>query len=426
MQLTLPYVFANGTGAANIIDATKVNANFDAIADILNGGLEKDNVDPASEIAIKDGAQAITGAWTFSENPIFNAGGIADAALTSNIPKKDAANSFSAKQTFAAGLDLNKQQAEQIVIHKLAAAPGTPTAGQIYYNTVDNKYYGWNGTQWNQLDYVGGYTGGSIRSYSGNGIVDDGNSFKLWFKTEGVSPTVKIALKGEAFPARFYTELGYHTHSFTGVAHAHAITDPTHRHSVSIGSHGHGSTQYGLSTHNHSIGLTSGGRSVEHAHSYETGGAGGPGSTGPDIPTHTHAVSGSTGTPSASQAIEATDIGSKNSAYVATGITVSNQTAAGSNGYAGVNGGAISSVQKLYAKGLTVQIDGTNVTGDILTATGWAAIGDGLGTHAFHTAGTGELDASAFQAYAAGFHLLEIIEGESGFGSSLLAHIESY
>lgn len=28
---------------------------------------------------------------------------------------------------------------------KLTAAPGSPVVGQLYYNTTDNKFYGYNG-----------------------------------------------------------------------------------------------------------------------------------------------------------------------------------------------------------------------------------------------------------------------------------------
>ena len=31
-------------------------------------------------------------------------------------------------------------------------APVSPRKGDIYFNTTDNHFYGWNGTEWRQLD----------------------------------------------------------------------------------------------------------------------------------------------------------------------------------------------------------------------------------------------------------------------------------
>lgn len=30
--------------------------------------------------------------------------------------------------------------------------PATPTAGEIYFNSADSHFYGWNGSAWKQLD----------------------------------------------------------------------------------------------------------------------------------------------------------------------------------------------------------------------------------------------------------------------------------
>jgi hypothetical protein len=425
MLPTLPNVFVNGMGESNIIDAPKVNANFDELVEVLTGNIEKDNIKVGSAICIRDVAMTISAAWTFSTNPIFNAGGISDAALSSNIPKKDATNAFSAKQTFNAGVDFNKTQAENIVVHKVSSLPGGESAdiGRIVYCTTDNKFYGWNGTAWNQLDYTGGYTGGAVRGVSDFGIVDDGDGYKLWFKTEGASPTVKIAIKGEPFPKRFYTELAYHTHAFTGDSHTHSVTDSGHIHSVVLGSHDHGAKSYALSTHTHGISGDTGNESANHLH--HTVVAGGS-DTSIQSSYHHHAIALTSETPSASDNVDSKDLGSKNSASATTGISLAGTVPAGSNAYAGVNiGASLSSVQKLYGKNLSVKIDGTTVTSNILTATGWGAIGDGTGAHAFHTTGSGEMNASAWKSYAAGYHLLEILEPDSGFGCNLLIFIET-
>lgn len=45
------------------------------------------------------------------------------------------------------------------IFPKLAAAPGTPTQGQVYYNTTDTLFYGYNGSTWIDLSAAGGSVG---------------------------------------------------------------------------------------------------------------------------------------------------------------------------------------------------------------------------------------------------------------------------
>lgn len=45
-------------------------------------------------------------------------------------------------------LDLNKNELQNAVAHKLAAAPSNPVKGQEYFNTTDNKKYLYDGSNW--------------------------------------------------------------------------------------------------------------------------------------------------------------------------------------------------------------------------------------------------------------------------------------
>jgi hypothetical protein len=62
---------------------------------------------------------------------------------------------------FLTNLDLTKNQILNVALHNLASAPGSPVAGQVYFNTTDFKVYYWDGTAWVDItgdirDVVGG------------------------------------------------------------------------------------------------------------------------------------------------------------------------------------------------------------------------------------------------------------------------------
>lgn len=48
-------------------------------------------------------------------------------------------------------LDLSKNELQNARIQNLAAAPANPVAGQIYFSSTDNAFYGWNGSKWLDL-----------------------------------------------------------------------------------------------------------------------------------------------------------------------------------------------------------------------------------------------------------------------------------
>lgn len=54
---------------------------------------------------------------------------------------------------YLVNIDLSQNELQNAKIQNLATAPSTPVAGQIYFNTASNKYFGYNGTKWVDLGY---------------------------------------------------------------------------------------------------------------------------------------------------------------------------------------------------------------------------------------------------------------------------------
>ena len=54
-------------------------------------------------------------------------------------------------KSFLVDINLNKNELQNAVIQNLAADPNNGLAGQIYYNTVSNKYKYYDGTEWKEI-----------------------------------------------------------------------------------------------------------------------------------------------------------------------------------------------------------------------------------------------------------------------------------
>ena len=67
--------------------------------------------------------------------------------------------------------DFTQNQLLNVALQNLATAPGTPVAGQVYHNTTDHKFYGWDGTAWVDISNI--YTHPSTHSAD---IIVDGTT----------------------------------------------------------------------------------------------------------------------------------------------------------------------------------------------------------------------------------------------------------
>ena len=116
---------------------------------------------------------------------------------------------------FLTSIDLSKCELLNARVHNLAAAPGTPVSGQIYYNTVDGQMYYYDGTIWQSMR--GDITSVSITA--GNGLSGTSSTLNGAFSatldvnvdttTVGINGSDELyVIKDAAYLANLYTADG--------------------------------------------------------------------------------------------------------------------------------------------------------------------------------------------------------------------------
>lgn len=83
-------------------------------------------------------------------------------------------------------LDLNKNELQNAVVQRLAVAPTSPTAGQVYYDTALAKFGVYNGTAW---VYMGDSEGGDYVDLTSNQTINGRKTFQMFPVTPSSAPT---------------------------------------------------------------------------------------------------------------------------------------------------------------------------------------------------------------------------------------------
>lgn len=98
------------------------------------------------------------------------------------------------EKLFLVDLNLNGNQLKNVVVSHLDAAPENPKAGQIYFDTTENKFKYFNGTNWQALQQ---YT---IDSFSINEEAFAKGQIKV---NNALSNSEKALIEGQLFNAEF-------------------------------------------------------------------------------------------------------------------------------------------------------------------------------------------------------------------------------
>ena len=89
-------------------------------------------------------------------------------------------------QKFLTSLDLNQNELQNAVLHPLAAAPSNPVEGQIYYNSVTNFVFVYDGTAWVNI------SGDLTELIAGEGLTGGGNSGSVTIDINTDNSTLEV------------------------------------------------------------------------------------------------------------------------------------------------------------------------------------------------------------------------------------------
>ena len=98
-------------------------------------------------------------------------------------------------QTYLTNLDLNKNQLLNAALQNLASDPSSPVAGQVYFNTTDNVFKIYDGTQWVDLQ-----AGDISAVVAGTGLSGGGTSGSVTLDLADTAVTAGSYGSGTAIP----------------------------------------------------------------------------------------------------------------------------------------------------------------------------------------------------------------------------------
>jgi len=439
-------------GPAFTASGSEVMVNFNEVKAVINA-LDETNVTVASKIMVTDRVKTVSAVLTFTANPVFNAAGIADAALSANVPLINANNVFTGDNQFDKAI-------LKLRLPKLGAHPTLVADDNLMYEyTPDGNCYVFKfGTGAIRIDYIGGYTGGALRPYSGMVVIDENSPGRIPFKCDVGFTSVKINLMSKDFPSYIYTELAQHKHGKGTLAltsgtvinsdHTHT-TDITHTHVGTFGSAAH---THNSGNHTHTFAATSGNASANHYHlvSGNTGGGtihghGGiePGTgntssenshthsvsfnSGPQSSTHAHGVSGTTGAknPTSSAPSATASVSTHSSSPVTSAANYPTPpsvatTITGDTANAGILGNTLNDTKKTVVTNAIKMY----ITQDMANwGTGWDSGAYAALANINNANGTGEIDITA--KCLAGYNYIKIVDETVKTGGTIMYHIET-